>query len=214
MGIKILIVDDHTLFREGLVSLFHSQPTITIVGEAGTGGEALAQALTMEPDVILMDIGLPDMDGLDVIKSILEQRPEMKIIILTVYDNDELLFEAIRRGAKGYLLKNTPVTKLIAAVHALERGEAALSRTMTGRVLEKISTLTINEIPKEEMDALTPRQVEILRLIAHGASNKQIAESLYLSENTVKVHIHNILKKLKVRKRHEAVNFARRRGLI
>lgn len=214
MTIKILVVDDHVLFREGLVSLFKTQPDLAVVGEAGTGREALAKALALEPDVVLMDIGLPDMSGLEVVKSIREQMPETKIVMLTVYDTDEHLFESVRCGAKGYLLKNTPVIKLLAAVRALERGEAALSRTMTGRVLNKLSTLSVNDGAMDELETLTPREIDILRLIAKKASNSQIASELFLSENTVKVHIHNILKKLNLHKRQDAVIFAQRRGIL
>jgi DNA-binding NarL/FixJ family response regulator len=163
--------------------------------------------LLLKPDVVLMDISLPDISGYKVARAIHEQAPEMKIIFLTITDSDDSLFEAIHSGAMGYLLKNISTQKLMTAIRSLERGEAALSRTMMSRVLKRMSRMIPeNELP-EDVKGITQREIEVLRLIGQCASNKQIAEVLGVSENTVKVHVHNILKKLGVRKRQEVSNY-------
>jgi DNA-binding NarL/FixJ family response regulator len=211
---KILIVDDHVLFREGLVSLLSVQPDITIVDEVGTAQEAVEKALELKPDLILMDIGLPDFDGLEATRIILNQLPETKIVILTIYDSDDLLFTSISSGAKGYLLKNTPLVKFLTALRGLERGEAALSRTMTSRILDEFARLAQTRSGDEiNLDPLTARERDIIGLLAKNATNREIAEELVISENTVKVHIHNILEKLNLQNRREAALYARQRGM-
>ncbi len=212
---KILIVDDHVLFREGLVSMLSVQPDMTIVDDVGTAQEAVEKAIELEPDLILMDIGLPDFDGLEATRTILSRLPETKIVILTIYDSDDLLFAAISSGAKGYLLKNTPLVKFLASLRALEKGEAALSRTMTSRILDEFARLAqIRANDQTDLGLLTSRERDIMSLLAQDATNKQIADELVISENTVKVHIHNILEKLNLQNRREAAQFARRRGVI
>lgn len=209
-----MVVDDHILFRESLVSLLNNQPDLLVVGEAGSVKEAIPLAEKLNPDLILMDIGLPDADGLEAARIILSKQPNIKIVMLTIYESDDLLFNAIACGAKGYLLKNMPVAKLLAAIRGLERGEAALSRTMTSRVLDHYSkTVSGGAVSKAAFDLLTPRELEILHLITDGTGNRQIAKTLVLTENTVKVHVHNILKKLNLRNRHQAADYARQRGI-
>jgi DNA-binding NarL/FixJ family response regulator len=211
---RVLIVDDHVLFREGLVSLLKGQPDFTLVGEAGSVSEAIAMTRQLEPDLILMDFGLPDGTGLDATQAILAERPQAKIVFLTVHEQDDRLFAAIRSGAKGYLLKNVPVSKLLDYLRGVERGEAAISLAMAGHLLDEFSRLSSpSDSDWVEVGELTLREVEVLRELASGATNREIAERLVISENTVKVHIHNLLGKLNLRNRREAIDFARRHGL-
>lgn len=211
---RVLIVDDHILFREGLAGLLRSQPDIDVVGECGTITEALDQAVQLKPEVILMDFSLPDGTGPEATRAILAQRPETKIIFLTVHDSDEHMIAAIRAGAKGYLLKNLSVSKLLASLRALERGEAAISRTMMARVLEEFALSTPPPNPETSpLIGLTSREIEVLQELADGITNQEIASRLFISENTVKNHIHNILEKLSLSNRREAIDFARKNGL-
>jgi len=212
---RVLIVDDHVLFREGLVSLLRAQPDITVVGEAGSVAEAIAMTRELEPDLVLMDFGLPDGTGLDATQAILAERPGTNIVFLTVHEQDDRLFAAIRCGAKGYLLKNVPVSKLLDYLQGVQRGEAAISPTMTSHILEEFARLDPSRDPgPAELAELTTREVEVLRELATGASNLEIAGRLCISENTVKNHVGSILTKLNLRNRREAASLARRHGLI
>ncbi len=209
--LTILLIDDHVLFRQGLASLLNSQPGFNIVGEASSVKEATIMARELQPDLVLMDFSLPDGTGLDATQAILADRPETNIVFLTVHEEDDRLFAAIRNGAKGYLLKNVPISKLLALLQGIERGEAALSPAMTSRVLNEFARL---EPPRERVYAvptkLTTRELEILRELVTGATNREIAEHFVIAENTVKNHVRNILAKLNLRNRREAANFARR----
>ena len=211
---KLLIVDDHTLIREGLSFLINNQPDFEVVGEAGTVTDAVAKAISLRPDLVLMDVGLPDGTGMDATKAILAQCPEINIIMLTIHDADEILLEAIRSGARGYLMKNTTARNLIDSLRALTLGEVAVSKEMTERIMVEL----VNEKKslREEtvvINQLTARELEILREISSGATNKEIAERLFISVNAVKKHIHEILGKLQVKNRREAGLFAIRHGL-
>ena len=211
---RILLVDDHVLFREGLVSLLDSQPEFEVVGQAGLVREAISLAHKLKPDMVLMDFGLPDGTGLDATKSILADRPETKIVFLTVHEEDDRLFAAIRSGAKGYLLKNVPVTKLLAFLHGVERGEAAISSVMAGRILAEFArTEPTRGRERVETGELTIRELQVLRELSSGATNGEIAARLIIAENTVKNHVRNILAKLNLRNRREARDFARSQGL-
>ncbi len=213
--IRVLIVDDHILFQEGIASLLNKQSDMTVVGGAGSVKEAVVQSCLLQPDVVLMDFTLPDGTGLDATKAILSQRPSTKIVFLTVHTEDEHLIQAIRHGAKGYLLKNTPVTELLAYLRGLERGEAALPPTSVSRILDELAhQLPANVEPEPEiMGQLTARQLDVLRALKNGATNKQIAQNLVISEQTVKNHISHILTSLNLHSRHEAASFARRHNL-
>lgn len=214
--IDILLVDDHILFREGLVSLLEGQPGFRVVGEAGTVSEAIKMAEELQPDLILMDFTLPDGTGLMATKAILAKRPATKIVFLTVHQEDERLFDAIRSGAKGYLLKNVSVNRLLEYLRGVAQGEAAVSQAMVGRLLTEFSRQppgSASELPVRKLDTLTSRETEVLQVLATGASNLEIAERLIISENTVKNHIHNILTKLQLKNRREAVRYAKRHGL-
>ena len=212
---RILIVDDHILFREGLVGLLRAQPDTQVVGECGTVKEAIALARQLKPEIILMDFALPDGNGLDATRAILGEAPEIRIIFLTVHDNDERLIAAMRAGAKGYLLKNLSVSKLLASLRALERGEAAISRTMMARILAEFAlTSPASDPPPSRLIELTTREIEVLRELSDGITNQEIAGRLFISENTVKNHVHNILDKLNLNNRREAIDFARQHGLV
>ncbi len=212
--IKLLIVDDHVVLRDGLVSLFNPQPDFEVVGEAGTVREAVDRACELEPDLVLMDIGLPDGSGVDATREILAHRPNTNIVILTLHDTDELLMDAVRSGAKGYLLKSAPAAEVIASLRALERGEPALSRQMTGRVLAELAgeKHSAHE-DSSALEQLTPRELEVLGELSKGATNGKIAEHLFISVNTVKNHVHEILRKLDLKNRREATRFAIQHGL-
>lgn len=209
--IKIMVVDDHTIFREGLISLLKQQPDFEVVGEAGLVKEAIEKAVSIRPDLILMDIGLPDGSGLDATRQISRLAPEICIVILTILESDELLFDAFHAGARGYLLKNTSISKLIASLHGLQQGEAALSRKQTSKILDEFYRLgRIHPLDETNPETLTHRELQVLEFMAAGASNLQIAEELFISENTVKNHVHSILHKLKLKSRNEVAGFARR----
>jgi DNA-binding NarL/FixJ family response regulator len=211
---RVLIVDDHVLFSEGLASLLNAQPDFSVVGQAGSVGEAIILARELCPDLILMDFGLPDGTGLEATQAILAERPTTMIVFLTVHEQDERLFAAIRSGAKGYLLKNVPVAKLLAHLRGLERGEAAISPTMTSHILGEFARMSPAHESSQVEAELTARELDVLRLLAAEASNREIADRLCISENTVKNHVGNILAKLDLRNRREAASFARRYRLI
>ncbi len=212
--IKVLIVDDHILFREGLAAILQAEADIHIAGLAGNVKEAVEIAREVKPDIILMDFGMPDGTGVDATRMILKELPGCKIIFLTVFEDDENLFAGIRSGAKGYLLKNMRPAKLVAAIRSVYQGESALSRSMTLRLMEELSRTALPERREDPLlGKLTAREIDVLREITAGAPNQEIAQRLFLSENTVKHHIHSILDKLNIADRKAAANYARMHGL-
>jgi DNA-binding NarL/FixJ family response regulator len=207
---KLLIIDDQILFREGLMSLFRSTTDFEMVGCAGSVHEGCELALSYKPDIILMDFSLPDGTGLDATRAILARSPDCKIVFLTVYEADENLFAALRLGAKGYMLKNVSSTDLLSSLRALERGEMAVSRKMMSTVMDEFSRVPLPDPDKENLlTKLSPREMDIMREIQAGATNLEIAEHLFLSVNTVKHHIRNVLIKLGLKNRRQAASFAR-----
>lgn len=211
---RILLVDDHVLFREGLASLLDGQPDFSLIGEAGSVREAIVRARDLQPDLVLMDFSMPDGTGLDATRAILAERPETQIVFLTVHEEDERLFAAIRSGAKGYLLKNVPVAKLLNFLRGLKRGEAAISSIMTSRILAEFSHTSPGHQPERgALAQLTSRELEVLRELTTGATNREIAQRLVITENTVKNHVGNILSKLNLPNRHAAARFADQHGL-
>lgn len=214
--ITVLLADDHALFREGLTSIINAQPDMEIVGEAQDGLEAVVKAQALMPDLVLMDVQMPGMDGLEATRQIKRALPETIIIMLTVRDDDEKLLAALRAGAQGYLLKDIRSQELLRRLHGALEGEAALNPRMTGQVLKEFRRMS-RRMPLEspaEKSVLTQRELDVLSLVAQGASDKEIAEALVISLYTVKSHMRNILAKLAVSTRHEAAQLARHRGLV
>jgi two-component system NarL family response regulator len=209
---KIVIVDDHILFREGLAAIIRSEPDIEIVGQAGTVQESIELARELKPDMILMDFGLPDGTGADATRAILNEHPACKIVFLTMSEEDEDLFTAVRSGAKGYLLKNMRPSKLVSSLRSVQQGESALSRSMTLRLMEELART--KESPRAADATLTRREMEVLQELAIGKSNQEIAQKLFISENTVKYHVHSILEKLQLSDRRDVAAYAREHGLL
>jgi DNA-binding NarL/FixJ family response regulator len=215
--IRVLLTDDHQLFREGMANILNSQPDFEVIGEASDGLEALIKARELQPDLILMDIGMPGCNGVEATQMIKEENPEVTIVMLTVRDEDEKLFDAIRCGAQGYLLKSIRSRELVNLLRGAMEGEAAITPALGGRMLEEFRRLSQHSkfAPEdEETVTLTRREKEVLCLVAEGASDQDIAESLSISIHTVKTHMRNILSKLHIGRRHEAALFALREGLI
>lgn len=212
---RVLIVDDHALFRESLKSLLQAHD-VQVVGEAGTGREALQQAWLRKPEIILMDLAMPEMDGLEATRRLAAELPEIKVVVLTASDDDSKLFEAIKSGAKGYLLKDLEAKRFLTLLRGVERGEPALSPVLARRLLQEFSGETkSSRRDSTSPDALTEREQEVLELMGTGVtSNRQLAEGLGISQNTVKFHIRNILDKLHLHNRAEVIAFAFRQGLI
>lgn len=213
--VRVLIADDQALFREGLRTLLSTRPEVEVVGEAANGEEAVALAETLHPDVVLMDLRMPVMDGIVATARVRDRLPGVPVLVLTTFDDDASLFGALRAGAAGYLLKDVSSETLLAAVTAAARGEAFLQSTVTGRVVAAFARLMESGGPRAEalVMPLSPREREILAQLGTGASNKEIADRLCLAEGTVKNHVTNILTKLDVRDRTQAALRARQLGL-
>jgi len=213
MTIKVLIADDHKLFRQGLVSLMRTRDDLVeVIGEAETGEEAVRLAERLQPDVILMDIYMPHGDGLKATKEIRERFPGIAVVILTASENDEHLYEAVKLGVSGYLLKSLDAKELFELLAGIIEGEAAMTRSMATRLLKGVAKRLMDGAKGEE--ALTERELIVLRLVASGASNPKIAEKLSISVNTVKSHLKNILSKLQLENRTQAAAYAVKSGLV
>ena len=212
---RVLLADDHSLFREGLAGIIASQPDMEVVGEATDGLEAFVKAQELKPDLILMDVQMPGMDGIEAARQVKQVLPETIIVMLTVRSDDELLFEALKNGAQGYLLKEIRSQELLEMLRGALRGEAAISPTLAGRVLSEFRRLSKGGIVDQEDDnGLTEREQQVLVQASNGATDKEIAAALNISLNTVKTHIRNILAKLHVSTRREAAKVARQKGLL
>lgn len=209
--LRVLLVDDHPLFRDGIATLLAMKPEMEVVGEAGSGEEAIAKARELRPDLILMDIQMPGMNGLEATRRIKAEMPETRIVMLTVSDDDEDVIEAVRCGAQGYLLKSLDSETFFDLLAGLAHGEAAIPPGLAWRVLQQVGG---EAPPAPEAEPLTEREVDVLRLVAEGYSNQQIARALNLSEHTVRFHLRNILGKLHAQSRTEAATRALREGLI
>jgi DNA-binding NarL/FixJ family response regulator len=192
--LRVLLVDDHVLFRKGLLALLSGRPDIQVVGEASDGLEAIEAARESLPDVILMDVNMPRCDGLEATRRIKREMPHVKIVILTVSDDDQHLFEAIKSGAQGYLLKDLEPSQLYDLLESISRGEAPLSGVIAAKILKEFSRPSVPASQEAAvMDELTPRETNILQLVVEGKSNKDIASELVISEKKLKIHIRNIL---------------------
>lgn len=213
--LSVLLADDHQLFREGLANILNAQPDFEVIGEAADGLEAVVKTRQLQPDLVVMDISMPGMDGVEATRRIKVENPVVTVVMLTVRDEDEKLFEAIMNGAQGYLLKNIRSRDLLALLRGTARGEAAITPSMGGRMLEEFRRLS-HQVPEQSDDAptLTRREQEVLGLVAQGATDKEIAAALNISIHTSKSHMRNILAKLHMVHRYEAAQYALRKGLI
>ena len=214
--IKILLVDDQPLFREGLCTLLSVHPDFEVVGEAANGAEAIRLARSLLPLVVLMDLQMPVLDGVAATRRLHEEQPDCRVIVLTTFDDDELVFDGLRAGAVGYLLKDAPSEKLAEAIRVAARGETFLQPSVAAKVVAEFARLSRKTLTTANpvIEPLSEREIEVLRLIAQGASNREIANALFLAEGTVKNHVTNILGKLEARDRTQAALKARDSGLI
>lgn len=213
--IRVGVVDDQALVRTGFAMILEVEPDIEVVFDAGNGRDAVELAHRHRPDVILMDIRMPELDGIQATRLITDQAPEgPRVLMLTTFDLDEYVYDAIRAGASGFLLKDTPPDELVAAVRILAHGDALLAPSVTRRLIEQFAAGSAGAVPVPGLDDLTDRETEVLRLMARGLSNGEIAERLYVGETTVKTHVSRVLMKLGVRDRVQAVVAAYDSGLV
>jgi DNA-binding NarL/FixJ family response regulator len=214
--IRVLLADDHALFREGLAGILDAQPDMEVIGEAGDGLEVIVKAQELKPDLIVMDVSMPGCDGVEATQRIKKSNPGVTIVMLTVRNEDEKLFEAIKSGAQGYLLKTIRSRDLVALLRGAVQGEAAITPSMGGRMLEEFRRLSQQEsrFPDDDPISLTRREQDVLSQVAEDATDQEIAQELSISIHTVKSHMRNILGKLHLSHRHEAALYALREGLI
>lgn len=213
-SLRILLVDDHVLFRKGVAAMLSNRSDFVVVAEAGDGVEAVRIARETLPDVVLLDVHMPNQGGLETVKILKQEMPHIQVVMLTVSDDEDDLFEALKYGAKGYLLKNLHPQQLYAMLDGLRRGEAAISGSMASKILQEFKQPTHRQADDSHPDDLTPREIDVLEQVVTGATNKEIAETLQITENTVKIHLRNILDKLHVKNRIQAAVRAIREGLI
>ena len=217
MAIRVLLVDDQALFREGLETLLSVHKDIQVVGQASNGREAVEVAAKVQPDVVLMDVRMPLLNGVRATRLLKEALPQCRVIVLTTFDDDEYIFDALRTGAAGYLLKDVASARLVEAIRATARGESILEPSVAAKVIAEFTRVSglVNSAQMEQLvEPLSDRELEILALIARGASNKEIAGQLFIAEGTVKNHVTHILGKLGVRDRTQAALKARELGLL
>ncbi len=214
--IRVLVADDHALFRRGLEMVVAAEPDIDVVGEAEDGAAALTMAVERDPDVVLMDVRMPHRSGIDAAAAITEAVPSTKVVMLTISDEEGDLYDAIKAGASGYLLKEIPIDEVAAAIRAVHSGQSLISPPMASKLLREFAALARQEQSRPQLPVpkLTDRELQVLRFVARGLANRDIATELYISENTVKNHVRNILEKLHLHSRMEAVVFAVRENLI
>ena len=210
---RVLIADDDHLMRAGLVELLTADPEIEVIGQASTGREAVERARRLAPDVVLMDVRMPDLDGIGATRELSGAAPKARVLILTTFEQDDYIFGALRAGASGFLLKRTRPEELIAAVHTIAAGDSLLSPSVTRRVIERMAQQPTPEFAAQaKLDHLTPREREVLELVARGLSNREIAAALIVEESTIRTHVKRILTKLDLRDRIQAVIFAYETG--
>ncbi len=216
MSVRVVIADDQELIRTGFRLILAAEPDIEVVGEAATGTQAVTITDQLRPDVVLMDIRMPDLDGIEATRRILadDQAPPTKVLILTTFDLDEYVYDALRAGASGFLLKDVPAYQLATAVRTVGEGDALLSPSITRRLIEQFATPRAPAKPTPGIDELTPRELEVFRLLATGKTNREIAAELIVGETTIKTHVTRILMKLALRDRVQAVVLAYETGIV
>ena len=213
--VRVLLVDDDDLMRAGIAAVLSSDDTIEVVGEAADGRAAVERAIELSPDVVLMDVRMPNLDGIAATRELLGVSPDVKVVVLTTFEQDDYVFGALSAGASGFLLKRTKPEELIGAIHTIAAGDSLLSPSVTRTVIQRMAHQPAPDASSEgRLDELTPREREVLELIARGLSNTQIAAALVVEESTVKTHVRHILRKLRLRDRVQAVIFAYESGLI
>jgi len=208
---RVLIADDQTLFRTGLARLLDEDSRVEVVGQAADGAEAVALALKLKPDVILMDLKMPNVDGIEATRQLVAADPSVNVLILTTFEADNYVIQALKAGARGYVLKDSLASAIVSSIVAVMAGERVMASAVANRVLEMLTGTTT---PKEFYDGLTVREIEILKLVANGMANKQIAFRLKISEKTVRNHVSNMYEKLGIYDRSQAVLYAVRKGLV
>jgi DNA-binding NarL/FixJ family response regulator len=211
--VRVMLVDDDDLMRAGLRSVLSSDETIEVVGEAGDGREAVDRIRKLRPDLVLMDIRMPDLDGISATREVLAATPDVKVVVLTTFEQDDYIFDALSAGASGFLLKRTQPEELIAGIHTVASGDSLLSPSVTRRVIDRMAGQPTPVDTSRRVDELTPREREVLELVARGLSNREIAKRFVIEESTVKTHVKRILMKLRLRDRVQAVIFAYENGL-
>jgi DNA-binding NarL/FixJ family response regulator len=209
MSIRILVADDHPVVRDGLVAMLSTQPDFEVIGAADNGRAAVTQAQALRPDVVLLDLEMPELDGVEALRALRAACPEAQALVFTAFDTDERILAAVRAGARGYLLKGAPREELFNAVRVVSQGGSLLQPVVASRLMERMAAP-----PERALDALTEREREVLQLLAQGMANKEIAAALVISERTVKFHVSSILSKLDAGNRTEAVRVAVQRGLV
>jgi DNA-binding NarL/FixJ family response regulator len=216
MSLGVLIADDQALMRAGFRMILGAEPDLDVVGEATTGHEAVVEVARLRPDVVLMDVRMPEMDGIEATRRLLDGNADTKVVMLTTFDMDEYVYEAFRAGASGFLVKDVPPEQLIAGIHSVASGDALLAPSVTKRLIQEFVRRPPDGIrtPSPELSRLTAREVEVLRMVARGLSNGEIATELFVSETTVKTHVAHLLSKLGVRDRVQAVVFAYESGVV
>ncbi|MBI3978471.1 MAG: response regulator transcription factor [Chloroflexi bacterium] len=212
-AIRVLIVDDHPVYAEGLRAIIEEESDLEVVALAHSGAEAVELLDTAEPDVITLDVRLPGMNGADTARAIRARRPYAQILVVSGFDDERVVADMVRAGATGYVLKDAGATEIVAAIRRVNDGESYLTPSVARKLIEQFSALA-TQPAQEDTDGLTPRELEVLRLVAAGMTNKEVAADLCLSERTVENHIHNIYQKLQIRDRTQAVLYAMRRGWV
>ena len=212
--IRLLVADDHTLFRRGIVGLLSAQPDMEVVGEASSGEEAVRETVKVSPGVVLMDIGMPGVNGLEATKEIRKQAPKVQVLILTMHDREDYLFQALRAGAAGYVLKGADIQDLLSAIRSVNSGEVYLYPSVTKKLLADYLRRVESGDNRASYDGLTDREREVLGLIAQGKTLPEIAQGLYLSLHTVQTHRDHIMKKLDLHTKAELIKYAIRKGLV